>query len=76
MMALKVRSMVSLSWSQDIPLRAFRTWRRLDVLAAVSVTCGVKVNIGSNNILGFLLVGTGILLMKKAGSAFTWLVRV
>ena len=38
MMALKVRSMVSLSWPQDVPVRAYRTWRRLDALPAISVT--------------------------------------
>ena len=74
MMALYVVRMVSLSWPQVVPVRAFSTCRRLDALAAMLVTCGVKVNRGSNitpRILGFLLVGTGVLLMVTDGSAFT-----
>lgn len=33
---LKVRRMVSLSWPQDVPVRAFKTWRRPEALAAMS----------------------------------------
>ena len=76
--AWKVRRMVSLSWPQDVPARAFRTWRRLDALAAMSETWGVKVNKGSKvtpKIFGFLSVGTGTLLMASWRLAPTWLVQ-
>ena len=72
--ALKVSSTVSLSWPQAVLVKASRTWRRLGALAAISETCGVKVNMGSNvtpRILGFLMVVTGMLFIEIGGSAFT-----
>ena len=78
MMALNVNRIVSLSWPQEVPARALRTWSRLEALAVMSARWGVKVNSGSKvtpRILGFLLVGTGTLSMVIRGLAFTWLVQ-
>ena len=64
-MALKVRRMVTLSWPHNVPMRAFRTWKQQDALAAISLKCGLKGNRGSNvtpSIFGILTVGTGMLI--------------
>ena len=57
------------------PVRAFRTLRRPDATAVISLTSGVKVKEGSivNPIVFvfFLSLGTGILLTVTSGLAFT-----
>ena len=64
--------------SRPLHVRVFKALRRLDFLAAISVTCTEKVSKGSNvtpRILGFLLVGTGILMMEMTHLAFIWQVQ-
>ena len=75
---LKLRRMVSLSWPQDVPVRAFKTWRRPEALAAMSEMWGLKVRSGSKvtpRILGLLSVGVVLPPIATAGTAFTWLVQ-
>ena len=73
-LALNLSKIVSLSLPQDVPMRPFKTWKRLDALAAISVSCGVRVKRGSNvtsRIFGFFLLETGTLFIVISCSAFT-----
>ena len=73
-----VRRRVSLSCPQLVPAKALRICSRDEALAAVEVTWGAKVNMGSRvtpKIFGVLLRGTSVLFRVTWGWAWYCLVH-